>query len=195
MIYKKPTYFAHPGELRRWFEQNHTTVDELWVGFYKKATGIPSVDWPQSVDEALCFGWIDGIRKKIDEKSYMIRFTPRRANSHWSAVNIANVKRLKKEGLMTPAGIEAFNQRTAKRSKQFSYEQETVELAPPYLQKIKQDPAAWAFFNNLAPSYQKASRYWVMSAKQEKTRLRRLEQLIGSSAAGKKIPLLRRPGE
>jgi uncharacterized protein YdeI (YjbR/CyaY-like superfamily) len=192
-----PKFFKSPAELRKWFEKNHDTATELIVGFYKKGSGLPSVDWPQSVDEAICFGWIDGIRKSIDAKSYQIRFTPRNPKSHWSAVNIRKVQRLLKEGLMKPAGVKVWDMRDETKSKKASYEQSNAVLLSEILEdKIKENPKAWAFFNTkLAPSYKRISIHWVMSAKQQQTQLRRLEILIRSSAEQKKIPLMRKAGE
>ncbi len=187
----KPKFFASQSEFWEWLKKNHKTVDELWVGYYKKATGKPSMTWSESVDQAICFGWIDGLRKSIDEESYKIRFTPRKPTSHWSAVNIKKVEKLTQLGLMMPAGIEAFKKRDEKRSKQASYEQKNVILSPQYEMKIKANQKAWTFFKMLAPSYKKATIHWVMSAKKEETRLRRLAILIHSSEEGQKVPPLR----
>jgi len=184
-------FFSQPSEFRQWLEKNHNEVKELWVGYYKKASGIPSITWPESVDEALCFGWIDGLRKSIDEKSYKIRFTPRRPGSHWSAVNIKRVGELKALGLMQPAGLEAFEKRDEKKSKQAAFEQQSVKLPEAYELKIKANKKAWGFFLSLAPSYKKTSVWWVISAKQEATRLKRLDTLIASSEKGEKIPPLK----
>ena len=192
---KEPRFFATQSELRKWFQTHHQTETEIWIGYYKKATGIPSIDWPQSVDEAICFGWIDGIRRKIDEKSYKIRFTPRNPKSHWSAVNLAKVEKLLELGLMMPAGLEVYHKRDEKKSKQASYERQHIELDQQYEAKIRQNEKAWLYFENLAASYKKASIHWVMSAKNEGTRLRRLEILIQSCETEQKIPLLRRKGE
>jgi uncharacterized protein YdeI (YjbR/CyaY-like superfamily) len=186
----KPKFFAGPPAFRRWLQANHDKVDELWVGYHKKATGLPSITWPESVDEALCFGWIDGVRKSIDEDSYRIRFTPRRANSKWSDVNIKRAKRLKKLGKVARAGLEAFERRKQKGSRPYSYEREGIELAKEYEDKLRSNEEAWSFFHSLAPSVRKVSIAWVMSAKKEETRLRRLGVLIGSSEKGQKIPAL-----
>lgn len=185
-------FFPTPEAFRAWLEANHQQASELWVGYYKKKTGIPSMTWPESVDEALCYGWIDGLRKSIDEQRYKIRFSPRKAGSHWSAVNIERVGVLKKEGRMQPAGLEAFARRTEKNSRRAGYEQKSVALPPEYEAHIRAHPDAWAFFEALAPSYKKNSIWWVMQAKREETRQRRLRILIESSAEGKKIPPLRR---
>jgi len=181
----KPLFFPKPTDLRKWFEQNHKTEKELWVGYYKKASGIESIDWSQSVDEALCFGWIDGIRKSIDDKSYKIRFTPRNPKSHWSAVNLKKMDILQKNGLMTKAGLDVFN----KRDKEI--EKKEIHLPNNFLEKIKQNQKAYKFFETLAPSYKKATIQWIISAKREETRLRRLDVLIQSSEEGLKVPLLR----
>lgn len=186
-----PRFFATPEDFRAWLHENHADQTELWVGYYKKATGIPSITWPNSVDQALCYGWIDGLRKRIDDKSYKIRFTPRKVNSIWSAVNLAKMKELKEKDLLQPAGIAIFEKR--KKEKVYSYEQtKASELAPTFIEKLKAKEKAWAFFDKLAPSYKKASIHWVMSAKKEETRLRRFKILLESSEQGLKIPPIRR---
>lgn len=185
-----PIFFSQSSDFRQWLEQNHDQAQELWVGYYKKTSGIPSITWPESVDEALCFGWIDGLRKSIDEKSYKIRFTPRKPGSHWSTVNIRRVEELTALGLMCPAGLEAFKKRDAKRSKRAAYEQQVVKLPKEYELKIRANKKAWDHFHSLAPSYKKTTIWWVISAKQEATRLKRLDTLIASSEKGEKIPLL-----
>lgn len=161
---------------------------ELWVGFYKKDSGKPSITWPQSVDEALCFGWIDGIRKSIDDLSYKIRFTPRKTRSIWSSVNIKRAQELIEQGLMQPAGLKAFAAREENRSGIYSYEQRSPELPDQYAKKLKKDRTAWKFFQEQPPSYRKAANWWVQSAKKEETRLKRLERLIQLSAARQRIP-------
>ena len=188
----KPKFFAQQSDFREWLERNHNAAQELWVGYYKKATGIPSITWPESVDEALCFGWIDGIRKSIDEKSYMIRFTPRNPRSNWSAVNIKRVEELTALGLMKTSGIAAFQKRLEKKSAQYSYERKDVKLDAEYEAELKANKKAWEFFQSLPPSAKKPSILWVMSAKREETRLRRLESLIKSSEEGQRIAPLRR---
>ena len=188
-------FFPSQSTFRKWLEKNHKTALELWVGYYKKATGRPSLTWPQSVDEALCFGWIDGIRKSVDAERYMIRFTPRRANSIWSAVNIKRVKELKKQGLMRPAGMKAFDKKDEKRSEVYSFERKAIALSKKYEVQFKESKKAWAFFSSLPPSYQKPAMWWVMSAKQEETRIKRLLTLIKDSAEGLKIKQLRRPND
>ena len=183
----KPTFFASPEKLRTWFAKNHATREELWVGFHKKDSGKPSITWPESVDEALCFGWIDGIRKSIDEESYQIRFTPRKPGSVWSAVNIRNVERLIKEERMQPAGLKAYELRTANRSGIYAYEQRSPELIEPYLGKLKRNKAAWKFFTAQPPGYRKLMNWFIVSAKLEETRLKRLNRLIEASANGERL--------
>jgi uncharacterized protein YdeI (YjbR/CyaY-like superfamily) len=180
-------FFKSAAEFRAWLEKHHATAGELWVGFYKKDSGRASVTWPESVDEALCFGWIDGIRKGVDEVSYKIRFTPRRPRSIWSAVNIGRVGELTRQGRMRPAGDEAFRARTEDRSGIYAYEQREPELVEPYGGKLRRNKAAWKFFEAQAASYRKAASWWVLSAKKEETRLRRLEKLIEDSAAGRTL--------
>jgi len=185
-----PYFFPTPAHFGAWLKANHELEKVLWVGFYKKASGIPSITWPESVEEALCYGWIDGLRKSIDEVSYKIRFTPRRADSIWSAVNIKLVEKLKGEGRMQAAGLAIWEKR--KIEKVYSYEQRIQKLDAAYLQRLKANEAAWTFFEALAPSYKKASIHWVMRAKREATREKRLGILIESSEAGLKIPPIRR---
>jgi len=182
-----PKFFKTPSAFRKWLEAHHASAKELWVGFYKKGSGKPSIDWPESVDEALCFGWIDGIRKSIDADSYMIRFTPRKPTSVWSAVNIKNVENLIKEKRMHPAGLKAFAARKENRSGIYSYEQRGPELVEPYLGMLKRNKAAWKFFQAQPPSYRKVMNWWVVSAKQEATRVKRLDKLIEESAQGRRM--------
>ena len=182
-----PTFFPTPADLRKWFRKNHATATELWIGFYKVGRGKPSVTWPESVDEALCCGWIDGIRKTIDEDSYRIRFTPRRPRSVWSAVNIKRVKVLSDEKRMLPAGRKAFEARRENRSGIYSYEQRPQDLPQPYLGEMKRNKAAWAFFAAQPPSYRKVMTWFILSAKREETRLQRLKKLIDVSATGKRM--------
>lgn len=182
-----PTFFSTPKEFREWLEVHHKTKDELIVGFYKVKSNKPSITWSESVDQALCYGWIDGIRRSIDNESYSIRFTPRRSTSIWSAINIKKVKELSKAGLMTPAGISIFKQRKDPNSKGYSYENINVPLDADYERQFKINSKAWEFFNNQAPYYQKATKNWIMSAKQEKTRLSRLEKTIQASELEKRL--------
>ena len=186
----KPIFFKNQNELRKWFEKNYNKKKEIWIGFYKKDSGKANFTWSQSVDQAICFGWIDGIRKSIDEESYMIRFTPRNPRSNWSAVNIKKVKELTKLNLMHPAGIEAFQKREEKRSEVYSFEQNKVKLNSNYELQFKLNKTAWKFFQSLPPSTKKPSIWWVMSAKREETQLRRLNVLIKSSEKKEKIPPL-----
>jgi uncharacterized protein YdeI (YjbR/CyaY-like superfamily) len=188
----EPIFFSRQAELRKWFEKNHDKTKELLVGFYKTKTGKESITWPQSVDEALCFGWIDGIRKSIDAESYVIRFTPRKPGSIWSAINIQKVEELSKKGLMHPAGIEAFNKRDEKKSKVYSFEQKNIQLDKNFEKLFKQNKKAWKFFQCQPPSYQRPAIWWIMSAKQEATKQKRLETLIEDSEEGERIKLLRR---
>jgi uncharacterized protein YdeI (YjbR/CyaY-like superfamily) len=186
-------FFPTPADFRDWLDKNHQTETELWVGFYKKASKKQSITWPESVDQALCYGWIDGLRKSIDKESYKIRFTPRRPTSIWSDVNIGRIEFLTKEGLMKPAGIAAWEKRKDAKSGVYSYEQKgKIALAPEYEAQIRNNPKAWTFFQNLAPSYKKSTIRWIMSAKREETRQKRVEITIESSAEGLKIPLIRR---
>jgi uncharacterized protein YdeI (YjbR/CyaY-like superfamily) len=183
-----PTFFATPGDFRVWLDQHHLTACELVVGFHKKDSGRPSLTWPESVDEALCVGWIDGVRRRLDETSYTIRFTPRRDGSTWSAINIARVAVLTREGRVRPAGRAAFAKRTARKSAVYSYEQRhRAKLAPADAKRFRADQKAWAFFGAQAPSYRQLAIYWIVSAKKPETRLLRLTRLIRESAAGRRI--------
>jgi len=184
----QPTFFRTPAAFRTWLRTHHARGDELWVGFYKKDSGKASLTWPESVDEALCVGWIDGIRKRIDDVSYMIRFTPRRRGSVWSSVNIARAQALIEVGRMQPAGLEAFQARTEHQSGIYSYEQRPADLPASYARRITQQRAAWAFFRAQPPSYRKAVTWWVVSAKREDTRLKRLDKLEAHSAQGLRLP-------
>lgn len=186
----KPRFFNSPAAFRVWLQENHASRVELLVGYYRRATGKPSMTWSESVDEALCFGWIDGIRRRIDEQRYTIRFTPRRPNSNWSRINLDKVVALDKAGRMMPAGLEVYEQRNPAKSQRYSYEQAGLGLDAEYERTFKRRKKAWSWFENLAPSYRKQSIGWVMSAKREATRQRRLAILIDSSAAGRKIPPL-----
>jgi len=189
----EPTFFRTPAELRRWFARHHAKAGELWVGYWKVGSGEPSISWPESVDEALCVGWIDGVRKRLDDRRYVIRFTPRKATSVWSAVNIARMQALEAEGRITDAGRAAFAARREHRSGIYSFEQASVELPPAYAKLLKANKAAWRDFQARAPSYRKAVMWWVVNAKQEATRQRRLVQLIDLAARGLPIPAFSRP--
>lgn len=183
----KIVFFRTPAALRAWFARNHATKTELWVGFYKVGSGKPSITWPESVDEALCCGWIDGIRKTIDADSYKIRFTPRKKTSIWSAVNIRRVKALIEAKRMLPAGLEAFGDKRENKSGIYSYEQRRAELDEPYLGRLKKNKAAFAFFSAQPPGYRKIAIWFVVSAKREETRLKRLDVLVETSARGKRL--------
>ncbi|MGI8890788.1 MAG: YdeI/OmpD-associated family protein [Chthoniobacterales bacterium] len=183
----KIVFFPKPLDFRKWLLRNHTSAPELLVGFHKKHTGQPSITWPESVDEALSFGWIDGIRGRIDESSYTIRFTPRRRGSIWSAVNMKRVDVLTKERRMQPAGLTAFAARQENKSGIYAYEQRREELPEPYAGMLKKNKAAWKFFQAQAPSYRKTISWWVTSARQEATRRRRLEKLADACAHGLRL--------
>jgi uncharacterized protein YdeI (YjbR/CyaY-like superfamily) len=190
----KPTFFPTPSDFRAWFEHHHATSRELLVGFYKRGSGKPSISWPESVDQALCFGWIDGVRRSIDAVSYSIRFTPRKATSNWSSINIERVKELTASGHMRPAGVEAFQRRSEKKSGIYSYERrEEAKLSRADEARLKANKKAWAFFQDQPPWYRRTATHWVVSAKKEETRQRRLETLISDSARGKTIGPLTRP--
>jgi uncharacterized protein YdeI (YjbR/CyaY-like superfamily) len=176
--------------LRKWFERNHNKTAELWIGYYKKSTGKPSITWQESVDEALCFGWIDGIRKSIDEESYKIRFTPRRKDSIWSEVNTKRMLELIKLGLAKPAGLEAFKKKDEKKTNRYSFEQRNVKFPKEFEKKIKANKKAWDYFQKLPPSARRLSMWWIIDAKKEETKLRRLDTLIQCSEEGRKIPPL-----
>lgn len=182
------TFFPTPAAFRKWLRRHHRTARELLVGFYRKDSGRPSITWPESVDEALCVGWIDGIRRRIDHESYSIRFTPRRPGSTWSAINIRRAKALKAEGRMQPAGLAAFAGRTAEKSATYAYEQRKTAVLPPADQRrLKADRRAWAFYQKLPPSHRHLMAWWVTSARQEATRARRLARLIAACAEGRRL--------
>jgi uncharacterized protein YdeI (YjbR/CyaY-like superfamily) len=183
----KPKFFPTPADFRSWLEKNHATTTELWVGFYKKDLGKPSITWPESVDQALCFGWIDGIRKRVDEISYQIRFTPRRRGSIWSATNIERAKELAKQKQMRPIGLKTFTERIENKSGIYSYEQRGTELRQPYAKMLKKNKAAAKFFEKQSPSYRKTIGWWIVSAKKEETRMARLAKLVSESAKGKRL--------
>lgn len=189
-----PTFFKTSAEFRRWLRAHHDSARELWVGFHTKASGRPSLSWPESVDEALCFGWIDGVRKSLEEHSYVIRFTPRMPGSTWSLVNTRRAQQLIEAGRVMPAGLNAFNARDPARSGVDSFEQrEHARFTAEQERRFKSNKPAWAFFQAQPAGYRKVATFWVASAKQEATRARRLQQLIDDSAAGLRIGLLRRP--
>lgn len=190
----KPKFFASPAEWHAWLATHHADAEELWVGFYKRDSGRPSITWPESVDGALCFGWIDGVRKSIDAVSYMIRFTPRKPRSIWSAINIRRARELQKLGVMHPAGLAAFEKRDGDRSAIYAYEQrKTANLPVEFEKQFRKQSQAWKFFQSQAPWYRRTSTYWVISAKKEETRVKRLATLMDCSAQKQKIPSLNRP--
>lgn len=189
----EPTFFATAAELRAWLEEHHATADELVVGLWKKHTGRPTITWEELVDEVLCFGWIDGQGRKIDDERRQIRITPRRKGSIWSARNVARVEALRSEGRMTAAGEAAFAARRADRTGVYSHERaEDAQLTPEQEAQFRANAAAWAWFEQAAPSYRRTALHLVVSAKREETRARRLAELIACSARGERIKLLRR---
>jgi uncharacterized protein YdeI (YjbR/CyaY-like superfamily) len=189
----KPQFFPTLANWRAWLEKHHDDAEEFWVGFYKRDSGRPSITWPESVDGALCFGWIDGVRKSIDATSYKIRFTPRKPRSIWSAINIKRAKELSKQGLMHAAGLAAFEKRDGNRSAIYAYEQrKSAKLPSEFDKQFRTNPEAWRFFQSQPPWYQRTSTYWVISAKKEETRVKRLAILIDCSTRKQKIPTLNR---
>lgn len=191
----KPTFFLTAADFRTWLKTHHDRETELLVGFHRKGSGKPSLTWPQSVEEALCFGWIDGVRRSLGPDAYTIRFTPRKPTSVWSAINVANVARLKKAGRMTAAGLKAFAARSAAKTGIYSFEQKRPPRLPPaQAQALRADARAAAFFDAQPPWYRRTALHWVVSAKRAETRERRLRQLIADSAAGRTVgPLTRGP--
>ena len=192
----EPIFFETPADFRAWLEEHHADRSELLVGFHKKGTGRPTLTWPESVDQALCFGWIDGVRRSLDEHSYTIRFTPRKARSTWSAINIRRAGELIEEGLMNPAGLAAFERRNGDRSRIYAYEQrKQAKLDAAAEKEFRANRRAWAFFSEQAPWYRRNATYWVISAKKEETRRKRLKTLIEDSAAGRTLRHLTRPAK
>ena len=188
LVSKKSIYFANSTALRRWFARNAATAPELVVGFMKKGTGVASVTWPEAVDEALCVGWIDGVRQRIDDERYKIRFTPRRPGSHWSNINIRRISALKAAGRLKPAGLAAFAARKRSRSGRASYEQQTpVKLSPQETRVFKRNAAAWKYYGTLPPGYRKMVNWWVISGKKAETRARRLAFLISACAQERRL--------
>ncbi len=175
-------FFASPAELREWFEAHHELEKELNVGFHRRASGRPSVTWPEAVDEALCVGWIDGVRHGIDDASYRNRFTPRKRGSNWSRRNVERVAELTAQGRMRPAGIAAFGARRPERTGIYSYELPAIDLDPVYEAELRRVPAAWEYLSERPPGYRRTVTRWVMGAKREETRRRRLATLIEESA-------------
>ena len=190
----KPTYFRTAAEFRAWLKEHHATQTELWVGLYKKGTGKPSITWSEAVDEALCFGWVDSVRRGVDAESYMNRFTPRKPTSNWSEVNIRRVEELTRQGRMRAPGRKAFEARRAREAGTYSYEQRyEIELPPAFERRFRAKTKAWGWFQAQSPAYRSMALYWVMGAKRPATRERRLETLIEDSAEGRRIATLRRP--
>jgi uncharacterized protein YdeI (YjbR/CyaY-like superfamily) len=186
----RPIFFSSPQGFYDWLEEHHETEQEVYVGYWKKATGKPSLTWSEAVDQALCFGWIDGRLNRIDDERHMQRFTPRRANSKWSKVNVAKVEQLKAAGRMRPSGLAAFERRT---EADYSFERDRAELPPELERRLHAHRAASEWFGSQPPGYRKSATHWVVSAKREETRLRRLQQLIDCSAEGRPVPPLTRP--
>jgi uncharacterized protein YdeI (YjbR/CyaY-like superfamily) len=192
----EPVFFATSAEFRAWLEEHHDERTELLVGFYKKGTGKPSITWPESVDQALCFGWIDGVRRSLGADAYTIRFTPRKPNSVWSTANVKRANELVELGQMRQAGLRAFEARTERRVGIYSYEQarDAARLDPEQEREFRANPAAWEWFERQPPWYRRGATWWVVSAKREETRKRRLATLIEDSANGRTIGPLTRPG-
>lgn len=191
----EPVYFASPKAWRSWLEKNHDKSDGLYVGLAKAGSGLPHIGYAEVLDEALCFGWIDGRRHSIDDKRWMIRFSPRRRGSIWSAINVKHIDRLTKAGKMAPAGIATFEGRDRAKERSYSFENHNAALSPDEEKIFRANEDAWAWFEKMPRSYRYPATWWVVSAKKPETRLRRLETLIADSAAGQKVKALRRPGE
>ena len=188
----RPRFFATPAKFRAWLDKNHARRTELLVGFYKVGSGKPSMTWSESVDEALCYGWIDGVRRSLGPDAYTIRFTPRRPGSLWSAINVAKVAELSRLGKMQPNGERAFAARTPESTGVYSFERGTAALTPSQEKRLRLNKKAAAFFDGQPPGYRRIAIHWVTSAKREDTRERRFAQLIADSAAGRRIALVRR---
>jgi uncharacterized protein YdeI (YjbR/CyaY-like superfamily) len=187
----KPTFFPTPSDFRAWLEAHHDKLREQIVGFHKKDSGKPSITWPESVEVALCFGWIDGVRKSLDETSYTIRFTPRKPTSNWSSINIDLARKLSKKGLMHPAGLKAFAARSEKKSGIYAYEQrKSAKFTRGQQKQFRANKPAWEFFLSQAPWYQRVCTWWVITAKREETKRKRLCELIGHSQRQRRIPRL-----
>lgn len=188
----KPVFFESPAAFREWLAAHHDEETELWVGYHRKATGRPSLTWPESVDEALCFGWIDGVRRSVDAERYAIRFTPRRPGSNWSLVNVGRVAALRAAGRMTPAGTRAFEARRPDRTGVYSFESRPADLPAEALARMRRVKGALAFWSAQPPGYRRTAAFWVTSAKREETRSKRLDELIACCARGERIAQLRR---
>ncbi len=180
-------YFESPAKLRRWFAKHHAAARELWIGFYKKATGRSSVTYHEALDEALAVGWIDGVRKSVDEDRYVIRFTPRKPGSYWSAVNTKRATELEKRGLMTKAGLDVFEARDPAKTKKYSFERKAAALPPVLERTFKKNKPAWTFFEAQPPSYRKMITWFIVSAARDETRLARLSKVMDASAAGRRL--------
>ena len=189
----KPKFFNKPAELREWLELNHDSASELLIGFHKKSSGKKSITYPEALDEALCFGWIDGVRKKLNETSYVQRFTPRKPRSIWSNINVDHVERLKKEGRMHASGLTAYERRDPKRTGIYSFENEPVKLSPAYEKKFRANKKAWEFFQKQPGYYKRLLIFRIMSAKKEETQVRRLDQTIDVSEKGVRMGMLAKP--
>lgn len=188
----EPVFFESAAAFRAWLHNNHEHATELWVAYYKKGSGKAGITWAESVDQALCYGWIDSVRKSLDTDSYANRFTPRKRNSVWSAVNLRRVQELIELGLMQPAGLAAFDARDPEKTNRYSFEREAVAFDASQEKRFQENPAAWQYFQAQTASYRKTATWWVVSAKREETRAKRLESLIADSAAGLRIAMLRR---
>jgi uncharacterized protein YdeI (YjbR/CyaY-like superfamily) len=189
----KVKFFKSSSQFRTWLEKNHGNTPELWLGFYKRSSGKGGITYREALDQALCFGWIDGVRKGLDDVSYTTRFTPRRRNSNWSLVNIERVRYLQERGLMMPAGLKAFDERDEAKARSYSYEQRFPKLDRASQTKFKANPKAWEFFQSQPESYKRTATWWVMSAKRQETRSKRLATLIDDSKRELRIGMLRRP--
>jgi uncharacterized protein YdeI (YjbR/CyaY-like superfamily) len=188
----KPVFFANRAAFRAWLDEHHATASELWMGLYKKDSGRPSITWPEAVDEALCFGWIDGVRQRIDDESYMNRFTPRKPTSNWSAVNVRRVEELTKQRRMRAAGLKAFRERRVDKTATYSYEQRhQAKLDPAQERRFRSKQQAWEWFQTQPKGYRTTAVCWVMSARRAETRERRLTTLIEDSENGRRVPPLR----
>jgi uncharacterized protein YdeI (YjbR/CyaY-like superfamily) len=187
----KITYFKTQAEFRKWLEKNHEKLSEAWVGFHKKSTLKPSITYPQALDEALCYGWIDGVRKNVNETSYTIRFTPRKKQSHWSGVNVKRFNELSEMKLIQPAGLQAFQNSDIKKSLKYAEERKSAKLDSRYEKQFKSNKKAWEFFNAQPPGYQRICVFWIMSAKQDETRAKRLALLMNYSQNQKRLEMMK----
>jgi uncharacterized protein YdeI (YjbR/CyaY-like superfamily) len=183
-------YMKSAAEFRRWLEAHHADTQEIWLGLHKKGSGLPSITYPEALDEALCFGWIDGVRKSLNETSYVQRFTPRRPRSVWSAVNLRHIQRLIEAGRMHPAGQKAYDERDPTKAGRYSFEQKESRLTPAMEKRFRKNRASWEFFQAQPPGYRKVCAWYVISAKKDETRQRRLERLITQHATGERLPIL-----